>query len=79
VSATRSFQKIKEIEPDNNSADVDIQNCIAVRQFKDLADSAFQSSDYRKVAEIFFFHLIETSFILIINAFKTFEGRLFDG
>ncbi len=48
-SALRCFQLIKELEPQNNSIDVDIQNSNAVKHFHELADAAYQSEDYRKV------------------------------
>lgn len=48
-SALRCFQLIKELEPQNNSIDVDIQNSNAVKHFHELADEAYQSEDYRKV------------------------------
>lgn len=48
-SALRSFHKIKELEPNNSTIDVDIQNSNAVKHYYDSADAAYQVDDYRKV------------------------------
>lgn len=49
-SALRQFQKIKEIEPTNTSADTDIQSSNEVRQLNEMSVTAYASGDYRKVS-----------------------------
>lgn len=48
-SALRSFQTIKELEPNNTAVDVDIQNSNEVKHFHDAAEIAYTNGDYRKV------------------------------
>lgn len=48
-AALRCFEKLKEIEPTNTSADVDIHNANAVKQFHAAAKLSYQDSDFRKV------------------------------
>ena len=48
-SALRCFEKVKQVEPHNNSVNIDIQNSKAVKQFDDLAKEAFSKGDFRKV------------------------------
>jgi len=45
----RCFQKVKSLEPSNNSVDIDILNANSVRQFAETAETSYASGDYRKV------------------------------
>lgn len=48
-AALRCFEKVKQIEPNNDSINKDVQNVNSVKFFVEDGEKAYKSGDYRKV------------------------------
>jgi len=49
AAALKCFEKVKELEPKNDTVNVDIQNANAVKSFDEKANESYKKGDYRRV------------------------------